>query len=710
MMEFAVISYVAAALAFGVLSLLLASRWRGRLTGNWLLFALALHLAWAVAAVGFHWQSASTANPASTLTAWVYGSLEPLRYLGWLLLLRELWQPLVQAEGTAVSWYRRLVPVLGSVVLVLMLAAFLPVLDASLSVLVGMPLHQLGMLVLALGNGVLIEQLYRRTRPEQRWGLKFLCLGLGVLFGFDFYLYSDALLFRSIDTDIEAARGFVYAAAVPLMAVAVARNPRWSIDLFISRGLMLRSVSVLAAGGYLLLMAVVGFYIRGTNAEFGDALRIVFLALALIALIVVAVSGQVRARIKVFINKHFFNYQYDYREEWLRLNRTLAGEEGGGGINERAIRALAEIVDSPAGMLWRCNENQRCEFAEHWSMPPGRAFDARPDAELQTFLARTGWVIELEEYRQFPERYSDLNLPNWWFELPNGWLIVPLRHGPHDQQRDSGTDARLIGVVLLAKPRAERAVNWEVRDLLKTAAGQVASYLALYQTTLALVDARQFEAFNRLSAFVVHDLKNVTAQLQLIVSNADRHRHNPAFIDDAIQTVANASGKMQRMLAALRKGSAEAAATSEVNLADAVREALAGCAERAPHPVAEPMPDDRVRADHERLVAVLQHLIQNAQDATPADGSIQLRRETDGQDVLLHIRDSGCGMSADFIRNQLFRPFATTKGNAGMGIGVYQARETLRSFGGELTVTSTPGVGTEFSVRLVRALASPGER
>ncbi|NQD35615.1 PEP-CTERM system histidine kinase PrsK [Permianibacter sp. IMCC34836] len=681
---FALLGYGIAAVAFAVLALLLASRWRGRLTGNWLLLVLVLQLAWALSASVFHWLE-------TTETAWVYGWLESLRYIGWLLLLRELWQPLVQAEGASVRWYRQLKLLLIGLAIVLTIAAIWPALDVLISRTLGLPLLQTGMLILALSSGVLTEQLYRRTRPEQRWAIKFLCLGFACVFAYDFYLYSDALLFRRIDADIEAARGFVYAVGVPLLAVAVARNPRWSIDLFISRGLMLRSLSVLGAGGYLLLMALVGFYIRSTNAEFGDALRIVFLALALVALLVVAISGQVRSRIKVFINKHFFNYQYDYREEWLRLNRTLAGEDGGGRIHERAIRALADIVDSPAGMLWLCQDEQHCEFAEHWCMPPGKDFDAKPDRALLEFLRRTGWVIELAEYRQFPDRYAELDLPNWWFNQPNPWLILPLRHGEH-----------LTGIMLLAAPRANRPINWEVRDLLKTAAAQVASYLALYQTTLALVEARQFEAFNRLSAFVVHDLKNVAAQLQLIVSNADRHRNNPAFIDDAIQTVGNATGKMQRMLAALRKGSVEAATTTAVAIDEVIAEAVRQCSKQTPEPQAGPASGARVRADRERLLAVLQHLIQNAQEACEGEGQVNLTVVSEVNDVTVKIRDNGCGMDADFIRERLFRPFDTTKGNAGMGIGAYQARETVRSFGGDVTVTSSPGQGSEFSLRLVR--------
>ncbi len=681
---FAFTGYFTAALGFGALAVLLASRWRGRLTGHWLLLALGLQVVWALAAAAFHWQQA-------VASGWLYGMFEAGRYLGWLLLLRELWQPLLQAEGAAVNWYRHLLNALLGLTVSLLVVTVTPLGTTLLDAGVPLPLHQLVMLVVVLGCGVLTEQLYRRTRPDQRWAIKFLCLGLAVVFVYDFYLYADALLFRSIDVDIEAARGFVHAAAAPLLAIAVARNPRWSVDLFISRGIILRSVSVLAAGGYLLLMAAVGFYIRSTNADFGAALRMVFFALALIALLVVAISGQVRAKLKVLINKHFFNYQYDYREEWLRLNRTLAGGEGGGRLHERAIRSLADIVDSPGGMLWLCEDNNRCEFVEHWCMAPGKEFDARPDAALQHYLQSTGWVIELPEYRDHPDRYDGLLLPSWWVQSAKNWLILPLLHGE-----------RLTGVMLLAAPRVARTVNWEVRDLLKTAANQVASYLALYQTTLALVDARQFEAFNRISAFVVHDLKNVAAQLQLVVSNADRHRHNPAFIDDAIQTVGNAAGKMQRMLAALRKGSVEAAATTAVAIDDVIAEAVRLCSDRQPAPTIGPTSGEWVRAERERLGAVLQHLIQNAQEACSPEGEVYLTVVSEPNDVTVKIRDNGCGMSPEFIRERLFRPFDTTKGNAGMGIGVYQARETVRSFGGELTATSSLGQGAEFTLRLVR--------
>ena len=123
----------------------------------------------------------------------------------------------------------------------------------------------------------------------------------------------------------------------------------------------------------------------------------------------------------------------------------------------------------------------------------------------------------------------------------------------------------LQGFVVLARPRAPRKIDWEERDLLKTAGRQLAVYVALVQTDEALLEARQFEAFHRLAAFLVHDLKNVSAQLSLVCSNAERHADNPEFVRDAFRTVANARERLERTQQQLRHaqpGPAESAPRS----------------------------------------------------------------------------------------------------------------------------------------------------
>lgn len=679
----ATVGYGLAALAYGVLLLLLLSSWRGRLTGGVLVLSVAASLLWAILA------AVAARGYAPTLFL-AYRLSEALRYFALLSFVFHLLKPLRGSGNRLDEYARHLRPILLGLLALTGAAELLPGLFLKL----GIDLRLGGYLGLALGGIVLTEQLYRQTRPEQRWALKFLCLSLATQFVYDFYLYSDALLFQGIDGTLWAARGFVAALAVPLLAVTVARNPTWSIQIFVSRAAVIRSASVLAAGIYLLLMAGSGYYIRLVGGDWARALQVVFFAAALVGLALLLISGQLRARIKVFFNKHFFNYKYDYREEWLRFIRTMSSPEPGSPLYERAVRAMAEIVDSPGGMLWARSDDGHYRFLGHSCLPPDDLILTADVSGLAQWMQARDWIIELAEYRENPEFYGELALPPVLLERSDIWLVVPL------QQQDG----ELLGFIALATPRAPRVIIWEDRDLLKTAGRQIAGYVALSLASEALVQARQFEAFNRLSAFVVHDLKNIVAQLQLVVKNAERHRNNPAFIEDAFATVANASAKMERMLTHLRKGGVEEAGQNlPVSVLEVLREVIAARSGLKPVPrlgFAEPA---SIRVDRDKFASILLHLLQNAQEATPAEGEIELSVRQDQQSVYIEVADTGCGMDEQFIRERLFRPFDTTKGNAGMGIGVYQSRETIKSFGGELSVQSEPGTGTRFIIRLARA-------
>jgi len=260
---------------------------------------------------------------------------------------------------------------------------------------------------------------------------------------------------------------------------------------------------------------------------------------------------------------------------------------------------------------------------------------------------------------------------------------------------------RLVGFIVVTRSDTKPALNWEDADLLKAVGRQAASYLALLDATEALTEARQFEAFNRLSAYVVHDLKNLVAQLSLVVSNAERHLHAPGFIEDAIATVANACTKMNRLLGQLRKGRLEEGDVHSVVLADIVHDVLRTRAGERPIPQPGALTlGVRVRAERDRLTAVIGHLVQNAQEATPAEGRVEVSVAVEGRWGVIAIADTGSGMDETFVAERLFRPFDTTKGNAGMGVGVYESREFVESLGGELRVRSGIGTGTTFQVCL----------
>jgi putative PEP-CTERM system histidine kinase len=284
--------------------------------------------------------------------------------------------------------------------------------------------------------------------------------------------------------------------------------------------------------------------------------------------------------------------------------------------------------------------------------------------------------------------YGDLDPPAWLQNADAAWLVVPLML--HDE---------LLGFVVLKHSLGNVTFNWEVSDLLKVAARQAAAHLAQMRASNQLIVARQFESFNRTTTFVIHDLKNLIAQLSLLLANAEKHKHKPEFQADMLDTVENAVARMNKVLAQLRRGS-EAAAVQSVAVADVLSEAAASKQAFKLRPTLElPPPSLRVRADRDQLARAVGHLLQNALEATPPNGQVTLRSAEDSGRAIIDIIDTGSGMDDEFIRTRLFQPFDSTKG-AGMGIGAYECRETLRALGGTIEVDSTPGFGTRFRLTL----------
>lgn len=668
--------YLVCALAYFLFSLLLLTGWRGRFRGGLLLTAVEATVLWAAVDA---WQMAYRIIPSAVI--W---SFEVLHTSVWVIFLLYLLPEDLPADRRPWRQLR-----LGAGGLSLALLAILwvkPWLEIRLPAVYMPEIQLMGQLLLALLGLIAVEQLYRNTRLDKRWYIKYLCLALGGLFAYEFYLYADALLFKRLNPDLWAARGFVVALLMPFLAVSAARNKNWSMDIFVSRDFVFHSATLLGAALYLLIMAIVGYYVKFYGGEWGKVAQVAFFVGALLLLLALMFSGQVRARLRVFLNKHFFNYRYDYRQEWLRLTATLADTSNDVALEERIVRGLADLVESPNGLLWAMGNSRNYLHRASYGDPdielpwiPGE------DALLQ-FMAQTGWVINLVEMKHVPEMYGGLSMPQWLENVPDAWLLVPLLH-----------EGQLYSVVLLTHPRAEIDWNWEVIDILKTAARQAVSFLVLEDTAAKLIEARQFEGFNRLSAFVVHDLKNLIAQLSLVVRNADKHCHNPEFVRDAMNTVDHAVNKMSRLLSQLKNMGSENQ-TQKISLRPLLEQVTAARAGQLPRPQMECQVKQNiyVMAQRDRLASAFEHVIQNAQEATGKSGWVKISLSLQAQQAIVEVMDNGHGMEADFIRNRLFKPFETTKGLSGMGIGAYESREYVRSLGGDLTVVSVPQQGTTF--------------
>lgn len=548
------------------------------------------------------------------------------------------------------------------------------------------PLLLLGLAVLGL---ILVEQLYRNLPEDSHWSAKPLALALGLMFAFDLYLHSQAVLFTTLDSDALAVRGAVHALAVPLLFVASKRHANWVGKLRVSRAAAFHSATLLLAGVYLLFMSAVGYYVRYTGGEWGRALQIALVVAALAALAVLAVSGTVRAKLRVFFGKHLFHYRYDYRKEWLQFTSRLTATSSPQELGASVTHGLADLVESPAGALWlKTADGSAFVQASGWNAPPSAAREPA-DSAFAAFLVERGWIVDLDECRARPERYDHLAVPGSVHAMPQAWLVVPLIVG----------DA-LLGYAVLARPRTPLELDWEVTDLLKTAARQAAAFLAQMQATEALLEARKFDAFNRMSAFVVHDLKNIVTQLSLLLRNAQRHRDNPEFQQDMLTTIENSLEKMRQLMLQLREGQAPAAGrTSGVDLAR-IAERLAAMAQQRGREV-EVKVIDRVmtRGHDERVERVLGHLVHNALDATQPGQRVWLKLERASGQARVEVGDSGCGMSQDFIHTRLFKPFSSTK-KTGMGIGTFESFQYVQELGGKIDVRSEVGAGTVITLTM----------
>jgi putative PEP-CTERM system histidine kinase len=618
-------------------------------------------------------------------TLWV---IETARSFGWLVFLSYLLWELFTSNHLSRKWLVVLIASYSLVSLLLVIPH-----EHFLTIVFKSPIDNINdlrvvfLLSLSVIGISLIEQLFRNTSMESRWTIKYLSLGLGLGFFYDFYLYADALLFKRIDPLIWESRGAINTLIAPLVAVSARRNPDWSVSVFVSKQVVFHTTGILGAGVYLLSMSFIGYYIKDFGGEYGDFFRLIFFVAAIVLLFMLVSSGQLRARLKVFLNKNFFKYQYDYREEWLKLITVLSSSDTDKPLAERVISVMSGIVDSHQGSLWSCNSENKCQSLAGNHIP---SIKPAPEEWISTveFLKQTHWVIDLDEYHYNQAIYGDLQLPSMVLNHQDAWLIVPLIH-----------EENLHSFVLLSHSNSIQKLNWENRDLLLMAGRQAASYMVLNESARQLAEARQFEGFNRLSAFVIHDLKNLIAQLSLVARNAVRHKTNPEFIDDAISTIENSVGKMNRLMLQLKSaGSTEKRKSSD--FVKLVEEVIHEKQRQKPLPQLTNRLVDKVflNAETERLAAVIGHVIQNAQDATPDNGKVEVILEQKPQQLLLTVIDTGTGMDEHFIKNRLFKPFDTTKGLTGMGIGAYECREFILGMHGEIYVDSKPGEGTRFSI------------
>ncbi|MBT0585506.1 XrtA/PEP-CTERM system histidine kinase PrsK [Alteromonas oceanisediminis] len=547
--------------------------------------------------------------------------------------------------------------------------------------------------VIALEVLILLEQVYRQS-GTQRWAFKPLVLYLGVLNLFEFVTYANATMVAQVEPIYIAARGYIYVLMVPFLVIATRRIKHWGVDIFISREVVLHSSLLLVAGGYLFVMAAIGYAIKFVGGSWGPTIQIVLIALSIALLVTVFLSNNFRTQVKVFITKNFFANQFDYRIEWVKLTQTLSAEGSAlPKVYGSALQGYLGALNYDSGAIIKIkNAMIDCVASSQCDVSAVTAPSLM--AKLRAFFTTTEWIMDVDEYRVKPYLYSDLKLSEDEVASLKGHILIPIFQ--HE---------KLWGIVVLGCVEAERLrLNWELRDYLNAATAQISNFIFHHEASNDLAENAQFAAFSRMSAFVVHDLKNVLAQIDLILCNAQQHKHNPEFIDDTFETLEHTKSRMDKMLRQLTDKLQPNEARAGSHLLSSIIEHVLKkrCAGLKPTPTLDVEDEVPVVIDAEKFANVVYHLVNNAQQATADSGTIniELAVDQDRQEQVVTITDSGEGMSQEFIEQRLFKPFETTKGNAGMGIGVYDARSYIVSINGRLSVESEQGTGTQFTLRI----------
>jgi putative PEP-CTERM system histidine kinase len=543
-------------------------------------------------------------------------------------------------------------------------------------------------MMVAVGALVLVHHLYSVVAPAARGGIRLAVAALAATWSADLVLYATCYASADWPAEMFAARGLVAAAVVPLLAVAVHRNGDWSLN--ISRTVTWQSLTLVALMVYAVATFVVISMIDAFGGGYARVVQTAFVFGSAAALLALLSSPMVKAWLRVMVAKHLFRHRYDYRAEWTRFTGTLgAPGEGEPPLEERIVKAVADVTDSPAGLLLAVETDGALSLAAswRWSAPVPAAIAGEA---LATYLIESGRIVELDTVRSGRTDGVELAaVPQWLVDLPSTWAIVPLIHLNE-----------LMGAIVLVRPPIDRSLDWEDFDLLRIAGRQVASYLAEARAHEALADARQFDEFNRRFAFILHDVKNLVSQLSLVARNAERHADNPAFRADMVATLNDSAGRMNDLLARLSQhhsGRADDPVPTELlPLAERVARRV------STHRVTVTGARDAVAmVDPARLEQALGHLIQNAVEASSSDATVTVAVGRTSIDVI----DQGIGMSATFVRDRLFRPFVSTKAG-GFGVGAFEARQLIQAMDGQISVASREGEGTRFTITMPPALGA----
>jgi len=541
-------------------------------------------------------------------------------------------------------------------------------------------------IVISVCGILLVENLFRNTTAGRRWHVVPFCIALGALFAYNLFLYCTAVALKGLDPSLLAGQGIILALCVPLLLLTMARNPEWDIDVHVSRRAVFHGVTLTATGLFLLVAAAAASVLGRISGQWATVVELALFCGSVVLLLTVLSTESIRSRLRRIIAENFFSMRYDYRTEWLRSISTLSSSHAQEPLSSRAIRAIADVVDSPGGALWLqdAGGNYAITHQLNMSLSPGAI-----EPGSGSFVGGFNDGTQIQEISRKPVSLAaTAGVPIWARGTP-AWLAVPLVR-----------QARMIGFVVLSRPRASGVLNWESSELLLTIGQQVAGYLTEESATRTLLESRSLIDYSKNFAFVIHDVKNVAGQLALMIANFPKYGEQAEFRSDVLRGMEGSVKKLRDLINRLRPDAVSAEQSENVDPAKIIRDVVREFDGSEVEVLAEIVASERlVRISPSVLKTILVHLVRNAVEASERGSAVVVGLSCENGSACIDVIDRGCGMNADFVRDSLFAPLLSTK-PGGHGIGAYQARELVRAAGGDLAVTTMLGGGTTIRIIL----------
>jgi signal transduction histidine kinase len=717
------LAYIAATASFALVLATLAAIARGRRTPAHFAFAMGMAI-FAVESLVIGQLNATWTEP------------EYIRLIGWrhallaLIPAPWLWFSIAYSRGNAREYLQRwrwlllgmfVVPIILVVIGRDQLVGLAPVpntggLTVPVLGLTGFGLHLVALItsVLILSN---LERTFRSAIGTLRWRIKLTMIGLVVLFGCRIYTGSQALLYRSINPPLELLNCAALILACGLVAASVVRTKVFAIELYPSPAVLRHSLTLVLAGAYLLIVGVLARIVTALGETTGFPAQAFLVLVALVGLTLALMSDRVRQHLQRFVSRHLRRPSYDYRQTWLTFSQQLSPQVTVPGLCDVVVRWTSDTLHTLSVTLWVVDDAQsRLGFGGSTALAeelrPGPLLTESDLAELSKVVRSPSLPINLERApepwaealrRRCPSQFPDRGGDRWLVPLVSNAGANTIPASPMATPDDSARKVELLGVMVIGDRVNGLPLSIEDLDLLKCVGDQVAANLLTLRLSQQLLRARELEAFQTMSAFFVHDLKNTASTLSLMLQNLPRHFDNPAFRDDALRALRHCVDRIDNQVAQLsllRKGldlnPQPADLNALVNRALEPLEQVAGARiTRTLQPVSE------LSLDAAQTVSVITNLVLNALEAMDERGQVRIATNSDNGTVELSVSDTGCGMSPEFIRDSLFRPFRTTK-KKGTGLGLYQSKQIVEAHGGRIQVQSEPGKGTVVKIQFGR--------